>query len=59
MNIYINFEFIAETLKDTNDQGELSIYEFLKKITVGINKSLGNVVNLEPVIKDDFNSYNY
>ena len=53
MNIYINFEFIAETLKDTNDQGELSIYEFLKKITVGINKSLGNVVNLEPVIKDD------
>jgi len=53
MNIYINFEFIAETLSDTNDEGKLSIYEFLKKITLGINKALGNVVNLEPVIKDD------
>ena len=53
MNIYINFEFIAETLSDTNDEGKLSIFEFLKKITLGINKSLGNVVNLEPVIKDD------
>ena len=53
MNIYINFEYIAEILSDTNEEGKLSIFEFLKKITTGINKALGNVVNLEPIIKDD------
>ena len=53
MNIYINFEFIAECLQGVNDEGELSIFGFLEQITTGINKSLGNVVNLEAVITED------
>ena len=53
MNIYLNFEFIAESLAGVNDEGELSIYGFLEQITTGINKSFGNIINLEPIIKDD------
>ena len=53
MNIYINFEFIAECLQGVDDEGELSIFGFLEQITTGINKSLGNVVNLEAVITED------
>ena len=53
MNIYVNFEFIAETLQQTDKEGELDLYRFLTGILTGINKALGNIVNLEVVIKKD------
>lgn len=54
MNIYLNYEFIAENLKNTINDKEANIYEFLNNICQGINKALGGVTNLEPVIKDDY-----
>lgn len=54
MNIYLNYEFIAENLKNTINDKEANIYEFLNSICQGINKALGGVTNLEPVIKDDY-----
>ena len=53
MNIYINFEFIAEVLQQVDKKGELSLYEFMTKIVTGINKALGNVIDLEVIVKDD------
>ncbi len=54
LNIYINFQFIADTLAKVNEKEELSIFDFLKTITTGINKALGNITQLEPIIKDDY-----
>ena len=53
MNIYVNFEFIAEVLQQTDKKGELSLYEFMTKIVTGINKALGNVIDLEVIVKND------
>ena len=53
MNIYINFEFIAEILQQTDKKGQLSLFEFMTKIVTGINKALGNVIDLEVIVKDD------
>ena len=53
MNIYINFEFIAEVLQQTDKEGKLNLFNFLTKILEGINKSLGNIMQLEVIIKDD------
>jgi hypothetical protein len=54
MYIYLNYEFIAECLQNTINDEETNIYEFLNKICQGVNKALGGVTNLEPVIKDDY-----
>jgi hypothetical protein len=53
MNIYLNFEFIAEVLQQTDKKGDLSLFEFMTKIVTGINKALGNVIDLEVIVKDD------
>ena len=53
MNIYINFEFIAEVLQQTDKEGELNLFQFLTQIVTGINKALGNIMKLEVVIKND------
>ena len=53
MNIYLNYDFISKCLNDVNDNGEISIFKFFKKICNGINSALGNVNNIEPIIKDD------
>ena len=53
MNMYLNYDFISKCLNDVNDDGEISIFKFFKKICNGINGALGNVNNIEPIIKDD------
>ncbi len=53
MNIYVNFEFIAEILQQTDKKGELNLFEFLTRIVGGINKALGNIMELEVIMKDD------
>ena len=50
MNLCLNTEFILECLKGN---GEITLFNFLKKICGGINKSLGNVNKIEPVLKDE------
>jgi hypothetical protein len=56
MNIYLNFDFIINTLNNnSDDKGDISIYKFISDLCVGINKALGGVNNLEPVIDKDEN----
>ena len=54
MNIYINFEHIAKLLNSKNKDGDLSMFSFLEELCKDINAALGNVCNLEPILKDDY-----
>jgi hypothetical protein len=57
MNIYLNFNFIIESLNSNADErGDISVFEFLKTICDGINKSLGGINNLEPIINEGTNT---
>ena len=57
MNIYINYDFISRQLNKATDAGEkkttLSIFQFLQNICDGINTALGDINNLEVILKDD------
>lgn len=55
MNIYLNFDFILECLKP-DDKGDVSVFEFLSSICTGLNKALGGINNLEPVIDESTNT---
>ena len=58
MNIYMNVKFLQKELdSNINDKGELSLFQYLQGICKGINKSTGNVTNLEPSIKNDNTIY--
>ena len=54
MNIYLNVDFILKKLNsNTDEKGNLSLYKLVESICSGLNDALGNITNLEPVIKDD------
>ena len=55
LNIYLNFDFVTECLK-TDDKGNVSVYQFLSNICTGLNKALGGINNLEPVIDETDNT---
>ena len=55
LNIYLNFDFVTECLK-TDDKGNVSVYQFLLNICTGLNKALGGINNLEPVIDETNNT---
>ena len=56
MNIYLNFEFIISSLEsNTNDKGDVNLYGFVSSICTGLNKALGGINNLEPIIDKDEN----
>ena len=58
-NIYLNFEFIIESLNSNADErGDVNIYNFLKSICDGLNKALGGINNLEPIINESSNTLN-
>ncbi len=57
LNVYLNFNFIAESMtSNTDDRGNISVYDFIKSICDGINKAMAGVNNLEPVIDEDSNT---
>jgi len=57
MNIYMNFNFLAEAMSSNMDErGNISVYDFIKAICDGINKAMAGVNNLEPVIDEDTNT---
>jgi hypothetical protein len=57
MNIYLNFNFIIECINNNLDEkGDIGIFGFLKAICDGLNKSLGGINNLEPIIKEESNT---
>jgi predicted chitinase len=59
MNIYLNFEFIIESLNSNADErGDVSVFGFLKSICDGLNKALGGINNLEPIIDETSNTLN-
>jgi hypothetical protein len=57
MNIYINFHQIRSSINDNLDEeGNLSLFDFLSSLCTAINKALGGVNNLEPVIEEETNT---
>ena len=55
LNIYLNFNFILECLK-ADEKGNVSVYELISNICTGLNKALGGINNLEPVIDETNNT---
>lgn len=54
LNIYLNFQFIINSLKNNqNDKGDVNIYGFISTLCTGLNKALGGINNLEPVLNKD------
>jgi len=57
LNVYLNFNFIAESMtSNSDDRGNISVYDFIKSMCDGINKAMGGINNLEPVIDEDTNT---
>ena len=57
LNVYLNFNFIAESMtSNSDDRGNISAYDFIKSICDGINKAMAGVNNLEPIIDEDTNT---
>jgi len=54
-DIYLNFNFITECLK-IDDRGDVNLYEFISSICTGLNKALGGINNLEPIIDENTNT---
>ena len=52
LNIYLNFNFILECLK-SDEKGNVSVYELISNICTGLNKALGGINNLEPIIDEE------
>lgn len=51
MNIYLNFDFIISSLEsNSNERGDVNVYGLISSICTGINKALGGINNLEPII---------
>jgi hypothetical protein len=55
LNIYLNFDFVQECLK-TDDKGNVSVYQLISNICTGLNKALGGINNLEPIIDESSNT---
>ena len=57
MNIYLNFNFILNSLSSNSDErGDVNLYSFLSSLCDGMNKALGGINNLEPVIDESTNT---
>ena len=54
MNIYVNYEHIAKLLGKKDNEGKVQLFKFLETLCSDINNALGNVCNLEPILKDDY-----
>ena len=58
MNIYMNINFLQKELdSNLNDDGNLSLFQYLESICKGINRCTGGVTNIEPAVKDDNSIY--
>ena len=57
MNIYLSHNQILNSLQDnTDDKGNIALFDFLSDICTEINKALGGLNNLEPVIDESTNT---
>jgi len=55
LNIYLNFDFVLECLK-ADEKGNVSVYELISNICTGLNRALGGINNLEPIIDETDNT---
>jgi hypothetical protein len=54
MNIYMNIDFLQKELDNNiDDEGNLSVFQYLEGICKGINRCTGGTTNLEVAVKDD------
>ena len=59
LNVYLNFDFIGRCMESNSDEkSNISMYGFINSICSGINKSLGGINNLEPIIDETTNTLN-
>jgi hypothetical protein len=57
MNIYLEFDFVGNCMiSSTDERGNMSTYDFVNNMCIGLNKALGGVNNLEPVIDETANT---
>ena len=53
-NLYMNINFLLNILdQNVDNENNLSVFQFLKNLCDGINRSMAGVTKLEPVIKND------
>jgi hypothetical protein len=53
MNIYLNFNKINQLISaNLDDKGNLALFDFISSICTEINKALGGINNLEPIIDE-------
>ena len=56
MNMYINFIQIQSSLEESKDEnGNISLMSFLESICTALNKAMGGINNLEPIIDEESN----
>ena len=57
MNVYLNFDFVGNCFQsNTDERGNIAVFGVISSICTGINKALGGVNNLEPVIDEITNT---
>ena len=55
-NIYLNFDFIISSINANKDErGNVGLFGLLSSICIGLNKALGGINNLEPIIDKNTN----
>ena len=56
MNIYLNQQFIMDVMLENMDlKGNIYFYNVISSICAGVNRSLGGINNLRPVIDESLN----
>ena len=54
LNIYLNYDMIFKTLsKNVDKKGNLTFFKFLQSMCDNINSAFANVIDIEPIIKND------
>jgi len=56
MNIYLNFDFITKCISQKDDKGNIDLFKFLSSLCLGINRALGGINNLEPIVNEEDNT---
>jgi hypothetical protein len=57
MNIYLSHDQILASLNEnTDEKGNVSLFDFLSSMCTAINKALGGINNLEPFLDEDTNT---
>ena len=57
MNIYISHNQILESLA-LDEKGNIALFDFLDNLCIAINKAMGGVNNLEPIIDEETQTIN-